>query len=261
MRGLAKPGSFIAVFACLVVAGCSFTKFDAGNFYDVNEDKGRVITDAPAYRGVTPIRVGFVDSLEREEYTLFRSTGGQAEMIYLETRPERTSRIVIDFVKLISDTLPMWRFHQGHELIFDKSVAVKNNIASFWMQTFRQADTGRACVGFYGNWDQEVRDIQYRPTKVLFGYHCVPKGSNLDTAAAEAFVKSLDIRGVTVPLRIKTAYEIKDGDPPMPPKEEQIANLVRAQDGAAGGVAGMPEFPLLAARRYNEGNGCRKIGC
>ena len=261
MRHLANPRTVTAVFACLIVASCSYTKFDAGNFYDVAEDKGRVITDAPVYSGVTPTRVGFVDSLEREEYTLFRAPGGQSEMVFMETRPERTSRIVIDYVKLISDTLPLWRFHQGHELIFDKSVSVKNNIASFWMQTFRQADTGRACVGFYGNWDQEVRDIQYRPTKVLFGYHCVPKGNSLDTTAAEAFVKSLDILGITVPLRIKTAYEIKSGDAPMPPKEEQIANLVRAQDGVAGGVAGMPEFPLLAARRYNEGNGCNKISC
>ena len=74
---------------------------------------------------------------------------------------------------------------------------------------------------------------------------------------AKAFVRGIDIRGVSIPLRVQTAYDLKDGDAPLPPREQQVASLVIAQDGQAGGVSGLPHFPLLASRYYNEHDGIR----
>jgi hypothetical protein len=58
-----------------------------------------------------------------------------------------------------------------------------------------------------------------------------------------------------VPLRIQSAYDLKKPAPPAPPRDQQVANLVLAQDGGGGGIAGMPTFPLLIARVYKSLDG------
>lgn len=239
----------------LTLSACAMTKDNTGAFVQVPEERGRILVESTPYRDVPPLRVGFADIREREEYALYRTTSGQAEMLFAETRRENGRNIVLDFDKLVATTVSMWRFNQGHSLQFGDTVSVGNGLGDFWLQTYRQTDIGRDCAGFIGNWDVRQDDPRLRPTKVLFGYHCATKGTPFGRSDAEAFVKSLQIRGISVPLRVKTAYDLKAGDPPLPPRDVQVGLMVQAQDGMAGGISGLPDFPLLIGRTYRESNG------
>ena len=68
------------------------------------------------------------------------------------------------------------------------------------------------------------------------------------------FMESIDIRGISVPSNIKSAYDLQKSEAPTPTRELQISNLVLAQDGG-GGVAGLPDFPLLIARTFHDFDG------
>lgn len=248
-----------AAAAVLLVASCTIADIDQGVFTTLPEERGELVIGADAFVGTTPVRIGFVDFLQREEYTLYRSTKGQAEFLYLRSRPERTEFASLDFNKMIASTLPMWRFNQGHPLTLGDSFYVKTELAGFWAQPYTQSDTGRACFGTYGAWDEDELDAFHRPRRIVFGYYCAPAGETLNEAGIRAFVNAIDIRGITLPLQIKTAYELRAGDPPIPVRDEQVRSLVTVQDGVAGGIAGIPDFPILAARPYNPHHGdCRK---
>lgn len=240
--------------AVIALSGCSISTLDTGSFVSVPEDRARISVGAASYVGVTPQRVGFADSREREEYALFRGANGQAEILYVETRSDLRRELALDFNKLIVDTIKMWRFHQGRTLSFGKTEPYKNDIAQFWVQPFEQTDTGRQCVGFSSTWDTRSDDPELRPSKLMFGYHCVPNGQTL-VDGGRAFVAALQVRGVSVPLRVKTAYDLQAGDAPLPSRDQQTANLVLVQDGAAGGVSGLPAFPLLIGRHYRTNDG------
>ena len=247
--------------AVLVSLGaCALSKQGTGAFVAVPEEQGRITVASASYDGVIPQRIGFADFTEREEYTLYRSTSGQSEILFVETRREHGRNIVLEFNKRISDTIPMWRFHQGRTITYGPSEHIKTDLGGFWVQPFQQVDTGRQCVGFFGSWDVRHGDPDLRPSKILFGYNCNVAGSPMSVEDAQAFVQGINVRGISIPLRLKTAYDLKDGDAPLPPQDQQVANLVIAQDGQAGGIAGLPSFPLLASRYYNEHDGqCR--GC
>lgn len=242
------------------LSACALSKQGTGTFVTVPEEQGRITLSSASYAGVAPTRIGFADYSEREEYVLFRSNSGQSEMLFIETRRENGRNIVLEFNKRTSDTVPMWRFNQGRTITYAPSEHIKTDLGGFWVQPFQQTDTARPCVGFFGSWDVRYGDPDLRPTKILFGYHCNVSGAAISMDDAKAFVRGLNIRGISTPLRVKTAYDLKDSDAPLPPREQQVENLIIAQDGLAGGVAGLPEFPLLASRTYNEHDGQCK-GC
>lgn len=239
------------------LSACALSKQGTGTFVTVPEELGRITVDSAAFQGVAPQRIGFADFTEREEYALFRSASGQAEMLFMETRREHGRNIVLEFDKRISDTVPMWRFNEGRTISYGASEHIKTDLGGFWVQPFQQTDTGRPCAGFFGSWDVRQGDPDLRPTKILFGYHCNAAGTPISAEEAQKFVEGINIRGISVPLRVKTAYDLKDGDAPLPSRDQQVANLVIAQDGLAGGIAGFPDFPLLASRYYNEHDGRR----
>jgi hypothetical protein len=249
----------VSLGAALMISlsACALSKQNTGTFISVPEEQGRISVSATVFDGVTPQRIGFADFSEREEYALYRSPSGQSEMVFLETRREHGRNIVLEFNKKTSDTVPMWRFNQGRTISYGPSEHIRTDLGGFWVQPFQQTDTGRQCTGFFGSWDVRQGDPDLRPTKILFGYHCNTAGTAMSVEDAKAFVRGIDIRGVSIPLRVKTAYDLKDGDAPLPPREQQVASLVIAQDGQAGGISGLPHFPLLVSRYYNEHDGIR----
>lgn len=238
--------------ACLglTIAGCAITKDHAGTYARLEEDKGKVVFGTPGFAGPTTLRVGFVDFNEREEYALFRSSGGQAETVFVEARTDRRPQTVIEFDKLIEQTVPMFRFNQGQQIQWSESRWVETSFKGAWARPYRLAGSGHACVGFAAAWDRRPDDPMHRPSKAVFGYACKPNGQNMEEAEAEAIVRAVDLRGITMPLRIKSAYDLEKDDPPPLPRERQVELLVQAQDGAPGGRSGVPEFPLLIARGF-----------
>jgi hypothetical protein len=239
----------------LTLSACAMTKENTGIFRQTADDEARVVVEAAAYRNGAQQRVTYNDPRIMEEYVLYRSDQGQAEILFTQTLPMHKRNTALDFDKLISTSARMWRFNQGQTLTFDESFSVDNRITSFWVQTYRQVEAGRQCAGFSSRWDFRQDDPFYRPSKIMFGYHCAPKGTAFSSADAVAFVKSLDIRGISVPLPINTAYDLQKSPPAPPAHSEQVANMVLVQDGGGGGgIAGLPEFPLLISRTYQTGD-------
>lgn len=260
MSTKALPKSLAVVGLALITAGCTLSKQDAGTYRTTLENQGRVTTEIAAFENVEPVRVSFQDMTEFEEYTLFRSERGQSEILFVEVPERRTFNYVLDFNKLVSSTVPMWRFNQNTELSFQPSRSITNRLGDFWMREYTQTGNGRACVGFVGAWDLNFSDPQIRPTKALFGYYCRPRGVELTSEDAENFIKSIDIRGISIPMRVESAYALTK-DTAAPTRAEQVASLVKAQDGVAGGISGLPAFPLLIARSFPIGDSCPISGC
>jgi len=186
---------------------------------------------------------------------MYRGPHGQSEILFAETTPFNAHNTVLDFNKLIAASAKMWRFNQGQNLEFGESISIKTDIAMFWAQPYRQLTSGRQCVGFSSQWDVRDDDPQFRPSKILFGYQCSPKGQSLSTEDGIAFVKSIDIRGISVPRTIKSAYDLQKEPASAPARGMQVSNLVLAQDGGGGGIAGLPDFPLLIARTFHDFDG------
>lgn len=103
-------------------------------------------------------------------------------------------------------------------------------------------------------------DRDLRPSKIMFGFHCAPKGTAFGADEARTLVKAIQVRGISVPLRVESVYELNRKTPP-PPIDIQTNNLVLAQDGAGGGIAGLPDFPLLFSRVYNDFDDGGCINC
>lgn len=229
------------------LVGCATDKRDSGTFVRLEEDKGKVVIGAKAFAQPAQLRVGFADILEREEYALFRGNGGQAETLFVEARNDMHTQTVLTFEYTVARSVQMWRFNQGQPITWGDSHFVPTTYGGGWVRTYHLTKSGHNCVGFATGWDKRPDDPNRRPTKGLFGYACKPAGAPMGESEADEIVKSIDLRGITMPLNIKTAYELTKGDPPALDKSKQVELLVAAQDGAPGGVSGIPEFPLLAA--------------
>lgn len=238
-----------------VTSSCVTTKDRTGTFLQLNDDQGKVETSADMYSGIVPLRIQFLDSREMEEYALYRGPNGQSEILFAETTPFNAHNTALDFDKLIAASTNMWRFNQGQNLVFGESVSVKTDIAMFWVQPYKQSSSGRQCVGFSSQWDIRDDDPQFRPSKIMFGYHCSPKGQSLSTEDGINFVKSIEIRGISISGNIKSAYDLQKSTAPSPARDLQVSNLVLAQDGSGGGIAGLPDFPLLIARTFRDLDG------
>ncbi len=234
---------------------CITTKDRTGTFIQLNEDQGRIEIGADIYSGIAPLRIQFSDSREIEEYVLYRGAKGQSEILFAETKPFKAHNTVLDFNKLIATTANIWRFNQSQNLKFGESVSIETDIAMFWAQPYQQLTSGRQCVGFSSQWDIRDDDPQFRPSKIMFGYHCSPKGQPFNAEDGIAFIKSIDIRGISVPRTIKSAYDLQKQPSPAPARDVQVTNMVLAQDGGGGGVAGLPDFPLLIARTFHDFDG------
>ena len=255
MSQLVIKNTLLSVMVLAVTSACVTTKDRTGTFLKLNDEQGKIETSAAMYSGIEPLRIQFSDTREIEEYALYRGPNGQSEILFAETTPFNAHNTALDFDKLIAVSANMWRFNQGQNLVFGESVSVKTDITMFWAQPYKQSASGRHCVGFSSQWDTCDEDPQFRPSKIMFGYHCSPKGQSFSAKDGIDFVKSIDIRGISVPGNIRSAYDLQKNGAPTPTRELQISNLVLAQDGGGGGVVGLPDFPLLIARTFNDFDG------
>ncbi|MDA0996924.1 MAG: hypothetical protein O2944_01805 [Proteobacteria bacterium] len=251
MQAVSSSGKifFAAAFAA-ALGGCAISKENTGTFAALTDEQGRVVIGAPDFTGPALRRVGFADILEREEYSLFRGSGGQAEALFAEARTDMHAQTVLDFSYLVEAAIKMFRFNQGQAIEFSDAKFVKTSFGGAWTRSYLLTGSGHACIGFYAEWDHRPDDPKRQPSKGLFGYACRPAGKAMPDADALAIVQSIDLQGITVPLRIKSAYNLKKGDPPELPKGHQIELMVAAQDGTPGAKSGLPAFPLLAARGF-----------
>jgi len=191
---------------------------------------GHVLFEATAFTETAPVRVGWVDTWQEEEYSRFAGKGAQAEIIY-SVADERDS-VVLDFDMTLDRVIGNW--HAG------VSLGEKGNaeapLGTFQYQHFAKA--GRACVGFLNEWDYRVGDRQLRPAKVLFGYYCGNSGRSFSRGDVASLLSDIWIRDIgRIDYRFTPRLSLASGARPS-----KIGNL---------------QFPYARADRFTDADGER----
>ena len=194
---------------------------------------GHVLFDNPALEGVAPVRVGWVDIWQEEEYSRFTSKGAQSEIIY-SVADERDS-IVLDFDMTLDRVIDNWH---AASLRGDKGSA-ETPLGTFQYQHFSQV--GRSCVGFLNEWDYRQGDRQLRPANVLFGYYCGTSGQTLNSNDVANFLGDIWIRDID-----RTDYRF-------------TPRLALASSGKPRSVGNL-QFPYAPADRFVDADGERDGG-
>ena len=186
MNGLANISLFAA--SALALAACNTAT--PPRTIATPPGQGLVQFEAGAFETAAPLRIGYVNSWQEEEYSKFDGKGASAEIIY-SVADERDS-IVLDFDLTLDRVIGTW--HDAVSL-GDKGMA-EAPLGTFQYQRFTQTGAGRPCVGFLNEWDYRQGDHQLRPAKVLFGYYCGRAGSSLTDKQIDRLVSDLWIRDI-----------------------------------------------------------------
>lgn len=254
-------GSRIAVVAIAagVLAACA-VETPTGpppGFREVPADRARIAFDAPAFSGVTPVRVAYRDHWQREEYALFRAKDGtQAEVVYLEALPGAGGDTALDMEMVVSQGVRAFNHNAAVPIEWGRSRFVKSPLGGTWVQPYTLTARHVACTGFGATWDVATSDPKLRPTRAMFGYYCAPKGRHLTPAQATEIATKVGIIGVTQSRRAENVRQLEAGSAaPLPTLHRQQELAVIAQDGDPGSLAGLPAFPLRRAESFHPGAG------
>ena len=191
---------------------------------------GHVLFESPAFDDTQPVRVGWVNTWQEEEYSRFAGKGAQAEIIY-SVADERDS-IVLDFDMTLDKVINNWHAASTR----GKKGSTEAPLGTFQYQHFSQA--GRSCVGFLNEWDYRQGDRQLRPAKVLFGYYCGNPGESLSRRTVANVSGDIWIRDIN---RIDFRF---------------TPRLALASSGRPGSVGNL-QFPYAPAQRFEDADGER----
>ncbi len=81
----------------LTLSACAMTKENTSIFRQTADDEARVVVEAAAYRNGAQQRVTYNDPRIMEEYVLYRSDQGQAEILFTQTLPMHKRNTALDF--------------------------------------------------------------------------------------------------------------------------------------------------------------------
>ena len=196
-------------------------------------EAGHVIFENPAFETAVPVRVGWVNTWQEEEYSSFKGKGAQAEIIY-SVADERDS-IVLDFSMTLDRVINNWHTASSR----GEKGSTETPLGTFLYQHFSKA--GQSCVGFLNEWDYRQGDRQLRPAKVLFGYYCGRPGTQLGRNDVANVLGDIWIRDIN-----RTDYRF-------------TPRLALASSGQPGNVGNL-RFPYAPADRFEDADGERDGG-
>jgi len=245
----ASARRFSLFAAALVVAGCAVPADWRHGYRPLSTEDGLIAFDAPAFTSRQPARVLFADRLQREEYARFQGGGAQAEIIYLSIRRHLSPRAVLNGVPGLDGMLESWRYLGGRLGEAHEAAARNTEWFKVWYKTFHLSGSGRACMGFRAEWDNNSWDRLNRPTQAVFGYYCAKPGMDISMADAGALVEGFGIRGVTQRL---SGQSVAITAVPPSPSQVELAALAQA---SRGGSLGASQFPLRWATIFSPDGG------
>lgn len=228
----------VLMLALIGLSGCAMiAKQGAVSIAEIDEDVGLVRLSAPWTEGVTVRRIRYVDNTELEEYALYDGPAGRAELFYAAVTDDRYA--LADRLN-ISLAIERFAFVRGRAVDIGPSSEMSSGPALIFYRPFRLEGVARSCLGFKAAWDDVAYDPERRPSKLFFGYHCAAADTSPDREAIERAIT----RFVFTPMpEVRLAAS--------PPEVEKVA-LDLARGAARGSEFGIPDFPLLLARPYQE---------
>ncbi len=192
----------------------------------------------PAWaRDAVARRVRYLEPMEVEECAIYDGLSGRAELFVAAVTEDHYA---------LADTLNIERAIERFSFLRERAAdigpsgRVSVGPAIVFYRAFYFPAEARSCVGFKASWNDVAYDPERRPSALLFGYHCAAPGASLDAYTIEESIAEFE-------------FGRPPEAPPVPPVPEvRAAALALARGTAGGGAIGLPDFPLLLARPYQE---------
>jgi len=229
------------------VAACAGPAAEPGRVGWLGPDEHRIVVTAKDFAQAAPLRVGYADVWQTEEYAVFESGGRRLELVFAEAR--KTFTVALEYEMPITSMVPTWNANAGRDLAWGPVERFDWPPGVWFYRTYRAGEPRRPCVGLLVEWDEIVGDPAGRPRRVLFGYACAAAGEALGDDEARALIRGIMVRSRYGRAgRRSGARRGSDG----------AAALAAARGRGADAQSGNPEFPFAFARFYSEGGSGRK---
>jgi len=238
--------------AILLVAGlsaCAIPDNARSGLRPLDEKNGVLAFGDGPFKRAASERIMFADPSQREEYALFKSTGGVAEVVYITTRHLHLEHIHLDSSMTSDKMIRSWTYTKNAKPVEAEAYWFDAGWVGMWVRPFTISETQQSCAAFNAEWDKPADDIEQRPSKTMFGYFCNPAGVNLTRADVEKRLTEVGIRGISI--KLAAGDEIVEV-PAIPKTPSQSDLMSRVQQGPYG----VPEFPYIMARVYTLSMGC-----
>lgn len=231
-----------------VISACAIPDGARTGLRALDNSSGLISFDSDEFKGRAEQRVVYANTIEREEYALFKSRENQAEFIYITTRHLHLTNLVIDRLFDIDAAMGGFRHNRIEKPTLGEAFLYRSNGIRYWAKAFQLTNTGDVCGALSGSWDAPAEDS--RPSKALFGYFCRSGTVPLSSQQIMSTIDQIGIRGIT--------SDAIDGNieyPKLADAPTQLELLTRAQ-GQSGGRDGNTRFPYHVVRYFNRGRSC-----
>jgi len=240
------------VTAILLVAGlsaCAIPDNARSGLRPLDEKNGVLaFSDGPFKRAASE-RIMFADPSQREEYALFKSPRGVAEVVYITTRHLHLKNIHLESAMTSDKMLRSWTYTKNAKPTEVDAYWFDAGWIGMWVRPFTISETQQSCAAFNAEWDVPADDTEQFPSKTIFGYFCNPAGTNMTAGDVEKRLTEVGVRGINIKLGADD--EIVEV-PAIPKIPSQTDLMSRVQQGPYG----IPEFPYIMARIYNLNLNC-----
>ncbi len=248
MRHLNLQTHSLILAATLALSACTIPDGGRTGLRDGGPSVRQIVFNSGDFSNGPQTSVLYANTIEREEYALFKSPDRQAEFIYITTRHFHTTNVVINRIFDLETAINGFRHNQSGTRTAGQPFRVKSNGISYWAKSYQLPEQKRACAVFSGSWDHPADDL--RPSKALFGYFCETATAALTKAHIENQINKVGIRGITSDLQ-EGAIDV----PTLAETPTQDDLLLRAQ-GAPNSRQGNMNFPHQSVWYFKRDESC-----
>lgn len=204
----------------------------------VSRGQTRIISTAPLLAGAKARTISFEDRWLRQDYTVLKGRGVQAEFLYstafTEALPDSG---VLEVADNFDKADARWALNAGHPRQPTGAMGRVDRIGqALFYHPYRITDLGWECLALKSEWDAASYDIEFRAGKAITGYICDTGGGLMTAERALQITQSLTFIGEDTP-----------GNPPLALDSPQGAALL-AEVRGQGGALGIPAFPMRIGR-------------
>jgi hypothetical protein len=199
------------------------------------------------FEGSVRERMMFADPSQREEYGLFKSDAGIAEVVYLTTRHYHVNTLSLNSWVTLDKMINSWNYTRGDAQPAEDAYFFEAGWVGMWVKPFALGSHRQSCAGFSAEWDHPGADPNFRPSKKLFGYVCANPGATLSRSDLDKRLMEVGVRGINIRHDGET---IEIGALPKTPSQTELRSLVQQ------GSFGTPDFPFIIAHIFSRETGC-----
>jgi len=241
--------TFTAILLVTGLSACAIPDNARSGLRPLDEKNGLLAFSDGPFKKAASERIIFADPSQREEYALFKATGGVAEAVYITTRHLHLENIHLESSMISDKLIRSWTYTRNANPSEADAYWFDAGWVGMWVRPFTISDTQQSCAAFNAEWDKPADDVEQFPSKTMFGYFCEPPGVDLTRVDVEKRLTEVGIRGISI--KLAAGDEIVEVPAiPKTPSQSELMSRVRQEP------YGIPEFPYIMARVYSLSPGC-----